>query len=902
MPIFITNIYAPTLHSEKQAFLAEIADLAPQIDGPWLLLGDFNLTRVPSDKNNDHFNSTEARMFNDLINNLALIEIPLVDRAYTWSNRCEDPTLVRLDRCLVNLDWESLLPNMCLTSLTHSVSDHVPLVLTATTKVPKGGCFKFENVWLNHSTFKAQIPSAINTPTQGTPARSFVRRLKTCRSMSRSWARSLRPIDQRENDPKILIDALDSLEECRPLSRAEDKLRSLTAQGLAAIRRERLAHWRQRFNLKMAVEWDEDTKFFHMAANGRRRKNYIACLEHDGDVFSTHEAKATILLDFYKDLLGSCPPTAWRFDLNVLYPHLAVSGQELSSPFTMDEITAALFMMDANASPGPDGFGPSFYKAFWTELKIHVATLFSDFYSGCIDMDGLNHAHLILLPKHEGVRTACGFRPISLQNCPMKLFSKAMVNRLKLVTPNIIDNDQTGFVPGRSIAENFIYAADLLSCCHKRRKPTVVLKLDFKKAFDSISWESLDKILACRGFNERWRTRVANILASGKTSIVLNGVPGKWVNCKRGLQQGDPISPYLFIIVADVLQRLVRQAASQGALRHPIDPSLPCTVLQYADDTLILLEGDTNSLTRLKSILDDFSLATGLTINFHKSTFVPLHIDASTATAMADILGCQVSGFPQTYLGLPLTPYKLRVCDFQPLITKFDPYLEGWKARLLSTGGRLILVNAVLSNLATYYMSVILLPKTVMDDLESRRRAFLWIGEEKCHGSKCLVAWDDLCQLKDYGGLGVRPLIDQNHSLLQKLHYHSVLPWKEWFNAQHLGGLGDCRSDSYIANIVQAELRHFRDLTSVRLGDGRHTSFWHDWWLLNTTLAATFPALYSHCVMDQASVRSVLTRPLHTQFRPRLTRAAEVDRATLETCLTSVTLSETPDIYSLAAN
>ena len=105
----------------------------------------------------------------------------------------------------------------------------------------------------------------------------------------------------------------------------------------------------------------------------------------------------------------------------------------------------------------------------------------------------MNRALLVLIPKKEGLRTADGFRPISLQNCPMKLFSKVMVNRLKPFIPLIVDADQTGFVHGRSIAENFVYAADLLSCCYKRKVPTAILKLDFKKAFDSVESSSWTK-------------------------------------------------------------------------------------------------------------------------------------------------------------------------------------------------------------------------------------------------------------------------------------------------------------------------------------------------------------------------------------------------------------------------
>ena len=353
----------------------------------------------------------------------------------------------------------------------------------------------------------------------------------------------------------------------------------------------------------------------------------------------------------------------------------------------------------------------------------------------------------------------------------MKLFSKVLVNRLKPHITTLVDADQTGFVHGRSIAENFVYAADLLGCCYKRKAPAAILKLDFKKAFDSVEWSSLDAILHIRGFDANWRSWISNILSTGKTAILLNGVPGRWITCHRGLRQGDPLSPFLFIIVADVLQRLIRQASMNGDLCHPIDNSLPCPVLQYADDTLILSKGNVHSMTVLKTILDNFSLATGLTINFHKSTFVPMNVDDQTATAMATTLGCALSTFPQTYLGLPLSPHKLRASDFQPLLTSFDQYLAGWKARLLSTGCCIVLVNAVLGSLPIYFMSSTLLPKTVRELLDAKRRAFFWTGEDKCTGANCLIAWERVCQSREAGGLGVKNMEDVNHCMLLKFIY-----------------------------------------------------------------------------------------------------------------------------------
>lgn len=227
------------------------------------------------------------------------------------------------------------------------------------------------------------------------------------------------------------------------------------------------------------------------------------------------------------------------------------------------------------------------------------------------------------------------------------------------------------------------------------------------------------------------------------------------ITCKRGLHQGDPASPYLFLLVGDILQRLIQQ---DDVLEHPLVGRGRPPVLQYADDTIIILWAGVATASRLKLLLDQFAAATGLVINFSKSTLVPMYVDEAELAEISSVLGCCVQGFPQTYLGLPLSCDKLRLEDFEPMIAKIDKYLAGWCATLLSLSGRLVLIDAVLSAIPVYAMGALELPAAALRAVDALRRAFLWSGGDWASGAQCLVAWTRVCRPKSEGGLGVKDL------------------------------------------------------------------------------------------------------------------------------------------------
>jgi hypothetical protein len=136
----------------------------------------------------------------------------------------------------------------------------------------------------------------------------------------------------------------------------------------------------------------------------------------------------------------------------------------------------------------------------------------------------------------------------------------------------VIDVDQSGFIAGHIISENFVYATEMVQCCFKGAAPTLVLKLDFAKAFDSVNWASLRKVMLACGFPKLWCDWRDDLFTSSRFAVLLNGIPGKWIKLMRGPRQGDPLSPYLFLLMADVLQRLVQR---DGALQQPIVDGAP---------------------------------------------------------------------------------------------------------------------------------------------------------------------------------------------------------------------------------------------------------------------------------------------------------------------------------------
>jgi len=470
LDINVTNTYGPSNHTESPGYLQFICELPPLIAGPWLLLGDFNLVRQPSDKNNGQINFTLANAFNETIESICVSEIHLSDRLYTWSNQQTHPVLAKLDRVFSNNELNATFPLANLSSLPKPTSDHFPLLLTLCTEIPKPIFFRFEKHWLHNQNF---LPSILagwqSTVVTGDAAGGIAARLKATWAAVKVWTRCNRAPHFLIPNSRFIIQLFDYYEETRSLSVHELQARRHAQEQLHFQVKQKAAYWKQRSKQKAIQESDANTKFHHAVATQRLISNYIRMVQVDGTQIVNHDGKISALTSYFKSILGvsrDSQPTP----LAELYANSYNPDSSINSPFTEAEVKQAVLSMNMNSAPGPDGFEPIFYKAAWGVVKPNLMKLMHDFHSGQVDLQRINRSHMVLLPKKPGTAEVSAFRPIALQNCCFKILSKVLTTRLQTQIPRLIDINQTGFIRGRSIADTFVYALELLQVCHKRKK------------------------------------------------------------------------------------------------------------------------------------------------------------------------------------------------------------------------------------------------------------------------------------------------------------------------------------------------------------------------------------------------------------------------------------------------
>ncbi|KAL5856995.1 hypothetical protein ACOSQ3_004453 [Xanthoceras sorbifolium] len=274
-------------------------------------------------------------------------------------------------------------------------------------------------------------------------------------------------------------------------------------------------------------------------------------------------------------------------------------------------------------------------------------------------IDSLNSTLIALIPKIAQPVRMSEFRPITLCNVLYKIICKAIANRLRGVLHDVISESQSAFIPGRLISDNAILGFE---CMHSlkhntyRNSGALALKLDMSKAYDRVEWGFLEAIMLRLGFSSTWVALSMRCVTSVSFSFLINGIVCDLLKASKGLRQGDPLSPYLFILCAEGLSSFLYYEALMGSIS-----SFRCsrggpklTHLFFADDCLIFSSGIASNCQAIRRILDGYSAAFGQVVNFYKSALcVSKHISPSMGHILANIIGVCLVGCHEHYLGLP---------------------------------------------------------------------------------------------------------------------------------------------------------------------------------------------------------------------------------------------------------
>jgi hypothetical protein len=520
-------------------------------------------------------------------------------------------------------------------------------------------------------------------------------------------------------------------------------------------------------------------------------------------------------------------------------PHLVTDdvNEILTMLPSAEEIKAAVFALNKDSAPGPDGFGAFFFQHYWEIVHKDVINPVLEFFTSGWILPGYNSNIIALLPKIPDAHSIDQYRPIAMANFKFKIISKIIADRLASIMPSLVSEEQKGFIHERNIKDCLCTASEAINLLqNKSFGGNLALKIDITKAFDTLDWSFLIKVLTAFGFNEKFCHWIKVILHSAFLSISINGRSHGYFTCSRGVRQGDPLSPLLFCLAEDVLSRGISKLVSQGRLnqikgtRNFMIPSHSF----YADDLLVFCKGNLAGLRALKDLFDQYALESGQIINTSKSTIFSGSITPGRLSLIVQLLNFKIGSIPFNYLGVPIFRGKPKTIHLQPIADRIKLKLSAWKASLLSIAGRVQLVRSDIQSMLVYSISLYSWPAALLKDIEKCIRNFIWSGDID-QRKLVTVSWKKICRPVSQGGLSIRSLTSLNAASNLKLCWNilnSDTSWAKLLRDRVLRNRRTIQHHIYssIWSSAKDEFQTIMDNTSWLLGDGKNINFWNDEW------------------------------------------------------------------------
>ena len=754
----VVNVYAPNTVSERKTFFENLHNYFLS-QGDLIVAGDFNCVDNVLDRL--HFADSslpDKKHLHALLSDFSLIDIWRKNNprgtSFTWSN-ADYSQASRLDRLFISSGLCKSVSSNKVLPCAFSDHDFVDINLSLDGFSNKrGGVWKFNSALLSDVNFRRFISSVIDCE-KGRIAnfdslgawwdnlKLVIRR--SCIDFSTRQHKSINR--ERNLLTRHLIAAKNAFhagdESVIPeIKNLESALSSLILREAEGAKIRSRAKWIE--------EGEKPTRYFFRLEQKRAEKNSFDCLlDENGSERTSQSELENILVTFYKDLyakdsLDMQIQTELIDDLEFSLTDL--EREKCEGLFTKDELFSALKSLQTGKSPGSDGLPTEFYLAFWDELGDFLVLVLNERYRLGVLTDSQREGLLRLLYKKDDKRLPKNWRPISLLNTDYKLASKVITERLKLVMSSIVHQDQTCGVVGRSIFSNLHLIRDTLDMIDKTDETGILVTLDQEKAFDRVDHEFLMRTLAKFGFGPsfcRWVDIFYNDVFS---RIICNGSLSAPVFLQRGVRQGCPLSPLLYVLISEVLSTQIRKCKEIEGFQLPGAGGLQFKISQYADDATNFVKNE-RSLCHLLRVVHKYEQGSGAKLNTSKSEAMWLgrwRANGASPFGLTWVSKVKILGvyFSNGLISVESDNWKAR-------LGKLQSVLNLWKQRELSFLGRAMIVNVLGASRFWHTAKILAPPQWVVDSYNRIVWPFIWKGKmENVSRQRC-------CAPLHCGGLNV---------------------------------------------------------------------------------------------------------------------------------------------------
>ena len=744
--VTILNIYGP---NKDEIDIFEILELyiSTHEDKNFIIGGDFNtVLDIHLDKKNGKLD-THKRCRQKITNILETYDLTDIWRDkhptlkhFTWHSSHKPPIFCRLDYFLISKNIANTVVS-CEHNFSYK-SDHSIVKLTIdTNSYERGpGYFKLNNSLILDNEYQQTIKESIKeiaTMNKDANPNTLWEIIKgTVRNETIKYA-SLKKKENLKNEIKYTKD-IEQLE--RELSNADDsELHDRIKSNLDSKRNElnkilenRLNGYIIRSKAQIIEQNEKNNKYFAGLEKKKSEAKAITRLNINNTVVTNQR---TILLEqkkFYEQLYSKIEQI--ESDINFFdnsLPKLNENEQNsCEGHITELECKTALKDMKNQKSPGSDGLTTEFYKIFWNDIKeYYIKSINFSFQNG--ELTELQKQSIItLLPKSGKDNLLLeNWRPISLLNVDYKITVKAIANRIKKVLPTLIHETQTGFMKGRYIGENIRLILEAIDITDENNLPGMIFFSDFEKAFDSINHEYMFKCLRHFNFKNDLVNWVKLLYKNAKSCVTNNGHHSDFFHIWRGVRQGCPLSPYLFIICIELLSNQVRKSPDIKGIY--IEGKENKTSL-FADDASFILDGSTKSFENLIRILDKFTNISGLKLNAKKCQVLRIGSLTSKTIELMKHRKFSWNSNKASCLGMVFKTNREKSLssNLEPKIIEFEKCLMQWRHRKLSLMGKIVVIKSyALPKLIYPLTSLPNPPKETIKRIEKMMYNFIWDGK-----------------------------------------------------------------------------------------------------------------------------------------------------------------------------